>query len=322
MSNFYGNTNNNNNTDSKIRINKKFSIILAALLICFAVFSYVNKSHQKSIIIINYNHYSALMDVQKGIKYELPHKDLKITTFNADGSYKKLINIHKLIKSRKKDIIICIGVNVSRVMKDYQNNSNILISAVTDPVSSGIVKTLENKSENITGISDKIPINEQLNMALKVKKDLRCLGVIFKKNEPNSLAQIQALRDLCKIKGIQLKLIPIEYNTNLKLYLTRKFINNNLKAIDCIIIPSDEVVAPKMSEISQIAHKYKIPVVGSEKYQLKNGADASVGISYYSLGRQTGKFAVRILNGERAKDMSFETERKVYFLRNNTRKGL
>ncbi len=317
MSNFYDNTKNNNSTDSKIKINKKFSIILAFLLICFAVFSCVNKTRQKTIIIINYNHYNAFMDVEKGIRHELPHKDLTITTFNAEGNYKKLIKIHKLIKNIKKDIIICIGVNSSRIMKNYQNNSDIIISAVTDPVSSGIVKKLENKSENITGVSDKIPINHQLDMALKLNHNTKTLGVIFKNNESNSLAQIQALSDLCKMKRIQLKLIPIEYNTNLKLYLPKKFINNNLKSVDCILIPSDEVVAPRVSEISQIAHKYKIPVIGSEKYQFENGADASVGISYYSLGRQTGKFALRILNGEKAKDMSFETERKVYFLKNN-----
>jgi len=49
------------------------------------------------------------------------------------------------------------------------------------------------------------------------------------------------------------------------------------------------------------------PIFGSEIEQVKKGCIAGEGLEYFDLGIQTGKMAARILNGESAEDIPYET---------------
>ena len=46
--------------------------------------------------------------------------------------------------------------------------------------------------------------------------------------------------------------------------------------------------------------------IGSEVEQVRNGCIASEGIEYVELGKQTGRMAARVLNGENAGEIPFE----------------
>ena len=48
------------------------------------------------------------------------------------------------------------------------------------------------------------------------------------------------------------------------------------------------------------------PVFGSEVEQVKLGCAASEGLDYFSLGKQTGAMAARVLSGEAAADIPYE----------------
>ena len=51
------------------------------------------------------------------------------------------------------------------------------------------------------------------------------------------------------------------------------------------------------------------PVFGSEVEQVALGCAGAEGLDYVALGRQTGEMAARVLNGESAESISFETIR-------------
>ena len=55
------------------------------------------------------------------------------------------------------------------------------------------------------------------------------------------------------------------------------------------------------------SEEYGKPVFGSEIEQVINGCVASEGIEYTELGRQTGRMAARVLRGESAEDIPYET---------------
>ena len=62
-----------------------------------------------------------------------------------------------------------------------------------------------------------------------------------------------------------------------------------------------------LASILEKTNEAGIPVYGSEVEQVKLGCVASAGIDYVELGKITGKMAARILNGEKASDMDYET---------------
>ena len=70
---------------------------------------------------------------------------------------------------------------------------------------------------------------------------------------------------------------------------------------------TDNTVVNNLPLLLQKANDKKIPVFGSEEEQVKNGCIASAGLDYVELGRQAGKIAARILKGENASDIPYET---------------
>ena len=62
-----------------------------------------------------------------------------------------------------------------------------------------------------------------------------------------------------------------------------------------------------MASILEKTNEAKIPIYGSEIEQVKLGCVASAGIDYIELGKITGKIAARVLRGEKASDIPYET---------------
>ena len=64
---------------------------------------------------------------------------------------------------------------------------------------------------------------------------------------------------------------------------------------DAIYIPTDNTAASNMTVISNVTEPAKIPIICGEENMCKSGGLATLSISYYDLGTETGKMAVDIL---------------------------
>ena len=75
---------------------------------------------------------------------------------NAQGDFGTAQNIANLFVQDKKDIILAISTPSSQAVFNATKEIPILITAVTDPVSAGLV------GDNITGTSDAAPVDKQM----------------------------------------------------------------------------------------------------------------------------------------------------------------
>ena len=81
-----------------------------------------------------------------------------------------------------------------------------------------------------------------------------------------------------------------------------------LSEVDCLTNLTDNTVVNSLATILDKANEKKIQVFGSEIEQVKLGCLAAEGLDYVALGKQTGKMAAEILNGEKtASEMNYET---------------
>ena len=76
--------------------------------------------------------------------------------------------------------------------------------------------------------------------------------------------------------------------------------------VDALYIPTDNTFASAIPLVVSITDVEKIPVICGENGMVKGGGLATVGIDYYKLGQQTGKMAIRILEGEDISKMPVE----------------
>ena len=69
---------------------------------------------------------------------------------------------------------------------------------------------------------------------------------------------------------------------------------------------TDNTVVASLPVILAKAKAKNIPVFGSEIEQVKIGCLAAMGLDYVELGKQTGRMAARILQGESASEIPYE----------------
>ncbi len=150
--------------------------------------------------------------------------------------------------------------------------------------------------DNVSGTSDAVPFAEQAQMMIDtlglVAGDQ--VGVLYCTNESNSLIQYEAVKELFEAEGIVVKAYTFSETTELQTI-------SNSMANECkaVYIPSDNTVAANDTIVGTICTEKNVPIYTSY------GGDicyASLSISYYDLGVETGKMAAQVLLGE--KDIS------------------
>ena len=142
---------------------------------------------------------------------------------------------------------------------------------------------------NVSGTSDAVPFDEQAKMMIEtlnlVPGDK--VGVLYCTNESNSLIQYEAVKALFDAEGIEVEAYTFSETTELQALTT-----SMAGEVKAVYIPSDNTVAANDSIVGTICTEKKIPV-----YTSYGGAIcyASLSISYYDLGAETGKMAAQIL---------------------------
>ncbi|MBU3128339.1 ABC transporter substrate-binding protein [Clostridium tagluense] len=227
---------------------------------------------------------------------------IKIDFQNAQGDIPTAQTIASNFISEKKDLIFAIATPSAQAAYSGTKNIPILITAVTDPVKSGLVKSLNKPGTNVTGTSDILPMDKQFQLMKKLIPNCKKVGILYNTSEANSEIQV----NMAKEKGLKMNLEIIAVGISSSNEISQA-LNSLIPKIDALYTVTDNLVASSMPLISSKAIEKGIPIIGAEKAHVEAGALATEGIDYYKLGFQTGLMAVDIINGKKPKDMPVQT---------------
>ena len=65
--------------------------------------------------------------------------------------------------------------------------------------------------------------------------------------------------------------------------------------VDALYVPTDNTVVSALESVVIVAENAKLPLIAGETDSVRRGALGTISIDYYSLGRQTGRMALEIL---------------------------
>lgn len=229
-------------------------------------------------------------------------KNIEINYQNAQGDLPTAQTIAQNFVSAKVDMILAITTQSAQAAYNKTKDIPILITAVTDPVEAGLVKSLDKPGTNVTGTFDDIPITKQFELLKQLLPESKKVGILYNTSEKNSEIQVDNAKVAAPDFGLQIITAGIT-NTN---EITQS-LDSLLSKVDVIYVPTDNLVVAAIPMITSQAFKKNIPVIGSERGQVEGGALATNGIDYYKLGYQTGLMAVDVLNGKNPKDMPITT---------------
>lgn len=206
--------------------------------------------------------------------------------------------------SNKVDLICAIATPTAQSAYNAAMDAGIpvIYTAVTDPVAAELADKNGNPVGEVTGTSDKLPIEAQLQMMRNILPDAKKLGIMYTTSEANSVSAIAEYKELAPEYGFELVEKGITATADIPLAT-----DDLLSQVDCITNITDNTVVASLPTILEKANEKNIPVFGSEIEQVKIGCLAAEGLDYIALGKQTGAMAAKILKGEaKASELAFE----------------
>lgn len=257
----------------------------------------------KHIGILQYVEHESLTAARKGFIAELAKNGYKdgdkivIDYKNGQGDQSNLQSIsEKLVKDN--DLVLGIATPAAQSLLVASSETPILFTAVTDPVSADLVKTMKKPGGLATGTSDLSPVTKQVELLQKVMPQVKKVGIMYTTSERNSEVQVAAAKKAFKKAGIK---------TIVKGIASTNDVQDTAKSLmgqtEVLFVPTDNTVASSVSLLSDLSKEMKIPVVGGSADMVPSGVLFSYGADYEELGRQTAKQAIAILKGKKAKEI-------------------
>lgn len=270
------------------------------------------KAEKVNVGIVQLVEHAALDAANKGFVEGLASKGYKegqniaYDRQNAQADQSNLQNIAHRFVNNKVNLICAIATPAAQTVANVTSDIPIVATAVTDYKAAKLVKDNAKPGTNVTGTTDMNPVEQQLDLLLKLVPNAKSVGTIYCSSEVNSQLQIEILKKAAAAKGVTVKEATVS-NVNDIQQAARSLVGK----VQAIYVPTDNVLASAMPTLVSVTEEAKLPVICGEGGMVKAGGVATLGVDYYKLGFQAGEMAADILSGKsKPADMGIQAQKE------------
>lgn len=281
----------------------KNAIVTVALLFA-SLFQFAHAQDVKQVAITSIVEHPSLDNIRRGVQDELIaqgytlNKDLVVQYRSAQGSSATAAQIAKQFAANKPDVIVAIATPSAQAVAAATKTIPLVFAAITDPIAAKLIKDWEPTGTNITGVSDMLPLEPQIELMLKIRPNLKTVGYVYSPGEINSTTVLRRLQDALAKHNITVLAVPAQRTSDV-VSAARSLRGK----VELIYTTTDNNVVSAYAALVKFAAESKIPLIASDPDSVERGAVAALGISYYDFGRQTGQVVAKILKGEKPGDI-------------------
>ncbi|MER1967240.1 ABC transporter substrate-binding protein [Castellaniella sp. GW247-6E4] len=278
---------------------------IAALIAVPAVYA-------QSVAVTSIVEHPALDSVKDGVHEALAAagytevKGLKWQFQTAQGNTAIAAQIARKFIGDKPDVIVAIATPSAQAVVAATKAVPVVYSAVTDPVAAQLVPSMDASGTNVTGVSDALSLEKQIELIQKVVPNAKKIGMVYNPGEANSVVVVKRLRELLPKAGMTLVEASAARTVDVGA-AARSLVGK----VDAIYTNTDNNVVSAYESLVKVGDSAKIPLIASDTDSVKRGAIAALGVNYHDLGLQTGKLVVRILKGEKPGAIASQTSDKL-----------
>ena len=218
---------------------------------------------------------------EKGVTFDVSYDNC-----NADASVME--QIISDFQADNVDLMVGVATPVAMRMQSATEGTDtpVVFSAVSDPVGSGLVDSLEAPGANITGTSDYLDTSSIMKLIQAQNPDVKKIGLLYDVGQDSSTTAIQEAKDYLDEQGIE--------------YVERTGTTTDEVQL-AAIMTAELSIYEKFIEAG-IPH-----YTGADSFAL-NGAFVGYGVDYANLGQKTADMIADILvDGAKPSETAVET---------------
>lgn len=281
---------------------------VAALAGCEYAVNTSNSTDGKTykIGVLQYADHPSLDNCREGFKQGLDSEGVnyELTVQSAKGDDATNTQIAQQFISQDVDLVCGIATPSAQACYNaaYEAKIPVIFNAVSDPVAAKLAESKTQAMSGITGVSDMLPVEEQLKLIREMLPDAKKIGILYTTSEANSVSTIESYKKKVGEFGFELVEKGITNAAEIP-----QAVDLLVNEVDCISNMTDNTVVANLPVLIEKANAKNIPVFGSEEEQVGNGCIASAGIDYIELGKKAGVMAAKVLKGTDIKTIPYET---------------
>jgi putative tryptophan/tyrosine transport system substrate-binding protein len=230
-------------------------------------------------------------------------QNLALDTRGAQGDVERLPVLMQELIALRPDIITVVATPAAVAAHRATSTIPIVMLAVTDPVASGIVKSIARPEGNVTGISHmSLDVTAKALEILKaITPDVTRIAVLMSLNPVHS-AQFREAE--IASRGIGVTVVPIVARTPQE--FDKAFATIEQEKCQAIIVLADGLYLA----LIELANRMKLPTLYQISQFVRAGGLIGYGPDFRALFRRGAAYVDRILKGAKPADLPIERPTK------------
>ena len=191
------------------------------------------------------------------------------------------------------DLMVGVATPVAMAMQadTEENKIPVVFAAVSDPLATGVVESLEAPGANVTGTSDYLDTTAVMNLIFAANPDAAKVGLLYDIGQDSSTTAIADAKAYLDEKGVAY--VERTGTTVDEVMLAADALAAD--GVDAVFTPSDNTIMQAELSIYEKLADAGIPhYAGADSFAL-NGAFLGYGVDYANLGVETANMIAEIL---------------------------
>lgn len=182
-----------------------FSVAVIVVVLAGSLFAFelgkrnsgnAQSEETKKVSILQYVSHPSLDDIRQGVEDGLAQsgykegENLELEFQNGQGDQSKLATMSQQLVEGNPDALVGIATPAVQSLANETSDIPIMLGAIADPVGSDLVDSMERPGGNMTGVSNQVPIDQQLDLAKELLPEAKTMGILYSSSEDNAKPQV------------------------------------------------------------------------------------------------------------------------------------
>jgi len=236
-------------------------------------------------------------------------RNLVIDFRSAEGQPDRLRALASELVRLKTDLITTRGTYAVMAVKSATSTIPVVITAIGEPVETGIVATIARPGGNITGFSTFVPqvASKRLELLSEAVQHLRRIAYLSEMDNPVAKLEWENIRKAAGSLSLEADLLDVRRTQD----FSRAFDLAVAQQVNALVVGTVGLLLANMPILFELTSKHRLPAVYASREYVDAGGFMSYGVSYPDLYRRSASYVDRILKGAKPSDLPIEQPTKM-----------
>lgn len=228
----------------------------------------------------------------------------------AQGQFNRLPELAAELVQKQVGVIVTMGGNVAALAAKRATSAiPIVFLTGDDPVSTGLVESLNRPGGNVTGVTWLAGELGAKNLELvsELVPAATTIGVLVNPNRPTAAAQLESASVAAKAIGKTLLVLKASQKDD----IDKAFAEIAQARVEALFVTVDPVFIVNRVQIIEASAKQRLPTLYFQREFVDLGGLVSYGASAHDASRLVGGYAARVLKGAKPADLPIQRSTRI-----------